>query len=200
MKGLDYLALGHWHSLAIFPDSKGVARTAYSGTPEPSSFGERDSGKVLIVEIESPGAPPRITPVSVGGLTWEVLEFELRQEGDLNRLKEEIESIHHPESTLLALKVSGFIRAEDQGELVHLKEIITCPVSLPGGRISPGWCHPPRMRPGFLLASGHSSGNRFRLLAFTNSGFTGPRPDFASPEVATQALMELFLLSKGGRP
>jgi DNA repair exonuclease SbcCD nuclease subunit len=103
--GLDYLALGHWHSLALFPDGNGITRTAYPGTPEPSRFGERDSGKVLIVEIESPQSPPRITPMNVGGLIWEVQAADIRKPGDLARFKEKIEGWPRPEDTLLTLKV-----------------------------------------------------------------------------------------------
>jgi DNA repair exonuclease SbcCD nuclease subunit len=32
--GLDYLALGHWHSTATHPGPDGVLRMAYSGTDE----------------------------------------------------------------------------------------------------------------------------------------------------------------------
>ncbi len=196
--GLDYLALGHWHSLALFPEGQGDTRTAYPGTPEPSRFGERDSGKILIVEIDAPKSPPRITPMTVGGLAWEVLEADLRKEGDLNRLKEKIESWPRPENTLLALKVSGFIRAEEQGELVHLQEIINArflyrDVDLSRLQPSPEdetWIA--ALPPGIL----RETASRIRQLS--DPGFPGPRPEGASPETAAQALMELFLLSKGG--
>jgi hypothetical protein len=63
---LDYLALGHWHSF-YQPD----ARTVYSGTPETTKFGEKDSGTAAWVEIDAPGAVPRVERVALGKLTWE---------------------------------------------------------------------------------------------------------------------------------
>jgi DNA repair exonuclease SbcCD nuclease subunit len=195
--GLDYLALGHWHSLALFPDGTGASRAAYPGTPEPSRFGERDSGKVLIVEIEAPQSPPRITPVNVGGLTWEVLEADLRKEGDLNRLKEKIESFPQPENTLLALKLTGFIRAGEQGDLVHLQEIIGARFLFQDVDLSQ--LHPSPEDETWIsdLPPGILQETAARLRRLADPGFSGTRPEGASPEVAAQALMELYLLSKG---
>ncbi len=74
--GLDFLALGHWHSYGAYPGSDGATHLAYSGTHETTKFGGRDSGNVLIVEILSPGAPPRITPARTGRLDWVAVERE----------------------------------------------------------------------------------------------------------------------------
>lgn len=195
--GLDYLALGHWHSLSLFPDGTGVARVAYPGTPEPSRFGERDSGKVLIVEIEAPKSAPNITPINVGGLIWEVQEADIRKPGDLVRLREKIETWPRPEDTLLTLKVTGLIRAEEQEQLVRLKELIGArflyqDVDLSRLHPSPEdetWVSD--LPPGVL----QETATRLRQLA--DPGFSEPRPEGATPEVAAQALMELYLLSKG---
>ncbi len=49
--GLDYLALGHWHST-----SRGRAGTtvyAYSGAPEPVALDQDRAGKVLVVTLET---------------------------------------------------------------------------------------------------------------------------------------------------
>ena len=48
--GLDYLALGHWHS-AQSSKAKGVAY-AYSGAPEPVAVDQDRAGKVLLVTLE----------------------------------------------------------------------------------------------------------------------------------------------------
>jgi len=53
LRGLDYLALGHWHSYASYPGEDGIVRMTYSGTHEQTKFGERDSGNVLFVEISA---------------------------------------------------------------------------------------------------------------------------------------------------
>ena len=86
-KGLDYLALGHWHSFGSFPGPDGAVHMAYSGTHEPTKFGERDSGNVLIVEIAEAGAVPFITSVPTGKLQWEIFISELRETGDLSRFR-----------------------------------------------------------------------------------------------------------------
>ena len=56
---LDYLALGDWHgTLEIAP------RTWYAGTPEPDRFKANAAGQALLVELDGPGAPPRVTPLA----------------------------------------------------------------------------------------------------------------------------------------
>jgi exonuclease SbcD len=49
--GLDYLALGHWHS---FQQGKAGATTwAYSGAPEPVKIDQDGAGQVLLVTLDS---------------------------------------------------------------------------------------------------------------------------------------------------
>jgi exonuclease SbcD len=49
--GLDYLALGHWHSAQ---QSKAAGVTyAYSGAPEPVALNQDRAGKVLLVELDA---------------------------------------------------------------------------------------------------------------------------------------------------
>lgn len=48
--GLDYLALGHWHS-ALGARSGGV-QYAYSGAPEPVALDQDEAGRVLLVSFE----------------------------------------------------------------------------------------------------------------------------------------------------
>jgi|BarGraNGADG00312_2_1021985.scaffolds.fasta_scaffold00487_7 DNA repair protein SbcD/Mre11 len=61
--GLNYLALGHWHSTADY--SQGGVTTYYSGPPEPLDMGKGEEGAVLLVELEE-GSPARINPVTTG--------------------------------------------------------------------------------------------------------------------------------------
>ncbi|GAH28788.1 unnamed protein product, partial [marine sediment metagenome] len=90
-KGLDYLALGDWHSLWVYEGG----RLAYPGTPEQTSFGEQRAGHVLVVAIERAGHPPEVTPHEVRGLVWEHWEEELREpaDGALADLRERIEEL-----------------------------------------------------------------------------------------------------------
>jgi DNA repair exonuclease SbcCD nuclease subunit len=48
--GLDYLALGHWHSTQ--QGKAGATTWAYSGAPEPVAVTQDGAGKVLLVELE----------------------------------------------------------------------------------------------------------------------------------------------------
>ena len=194
--GLDYLALGHWHSLALFPTGSGVPRAAYPGTPEPSRFGERDSGKVLIVEIEAPQSTPRITPMNVGGLIWETQTADIRKAGDLARLRETIEAWPKPEDTLLALKVTGFLGAGEQEELVRLREIMGARFLYQDLDLSELYPSPTDETWLSDLPPGVLQETAARLRQLADPGFSGTRPEGAIPEVAVQALMELYLWSR----
>lgn len=123
-RDLDYLALGHWHSLATYPDAAGAVRMAYSGTHETTKFGERDSGTALLVAIDAPGAAPATVRHATGGLAWTSLERELREEGDLARVRAEVEAVADPERTLLSLALSGLLFASEGDELERIREVV----------------------------------------------------------------------------
>lgn len=197
--GLDYLALGHWHSMATYPGSDGAVRMAYSGTHETTKFGERDSGNALRVEIAGPGAAPVITPVRTGGLSWVTIWEELRVAGDLARVRERIEAIENPASTLVELRIGGVLAAEDRDEMVRLQEILASRFLF--GRVEAARLRPSPQDQGWLagLPAGvlQAAGTRLRELADPAS--PGPRPEGATPEVAARALLELYALM-GTRP
>lgn len=88
---LDYLALGDWHSVRLYSGADQAVRMAYSGTPEPTSFGEDASGHVLIVEIDAPGAAPRVRQEKVAQLAWFSQDFEVREPGDLAILHRQLQ-------------------------------------------------------------------------------------------------------------
>ena len=192
--GLDYLALGHWHSTATYPASDGSVRMAYSGTHETTSFGERDSGNVLVVEIAGPGAPPLVTPVRTGGLTWKVIEKDIREPGDLQRVRQDIESQDNPGSTLIELRLKGLLAAAERDEVARIEEILASRflfhrVDSSGLRPSPedaNWLA--SLPPGIL------QNVAARLQELSDPRFAGERPEGASPEVASRALMELYAL------
>lgn len=85
---LDYLALGDWHGLKQINE-----RTWYSGTHEPERFRGNDPGYVLIVEIDAPGATPRMTPIRCGKYVWKKLVLEVQGEVDAETAMRELESI-----------------------------------------------------------------------------------------------------------
>jgi DNA repair exonuclease SbcCD nuclease subunit len=107
---LDYLAVGHNHSLSI-ADSN---RWAYPGTPEQTAFDEREPGHVLIVTIAGPGAVPEIDSVKVGQLTWLEWSQTVTEalDDDLAELRGRIERLPAREDTLLRLHLTGATRAD----------------------------------------------------------------------------------------
>lgn len=184
---LDYLALGHWHSYAVYQGTNSALSMAYSGTHETTRFGERDSGNVLVVEISAPGAPPRITPVKTGGLTWTMVEKDVREHGDLTAVRNEIESLPKPSNTLVAVKLSGFLMADEYAELEHLDQILTSrflwgDIDISGLQPAPEdetWIVD--LPPGIIREAA------IRLR--DNPG--------ESPDIAARALMELYAIVRG---
>ena len=117
--GLDYLALGHWHS-TIIGDQLGAKRMAYSGTHETGSFGERDSGYVLVVEIESRGSTPCITPIKTGMIEWKKEVKDVSVQSDIAAISRDISAISSPKKTILSLTLTGFLFPETLDELDHM--------------------------------------------------------------------------------
>jgi DNA repair exonuclease SbcCD nuclease subunit len=109
--GLDYMALGHWHSTAI------RGRWAYAGTPEPSRFGERDSGSALLVDLTA-GSEPAITPVRTAQFDW------LAIDGTLREAIRAVETVADPGATLVDCRVTGFLAAEDRPLLERLDRVL----------------------------------------------------------------------------
>jgi DNA repair exonuclease SbcCD nuclease subunit len=120
---LDYLALGHWHSTATYSSDGGI-RMAYSGTHEPTSFRERDSGNVLVVDIPEPGSKPEIRTVSSGSLHWESMEMMLIERGQLTEFRKRIEAIPASQATLIEIRLSGLLFADEAPEIIRLDQII----------------------------------------------------------------------------
>jgi exonuclease SbcD len=74
--GLDYLALGHWHSAQ--QGKAGATTYAYSGAPEPVAVTQDGAGKVLLVELDQrDGARTvRIEERIVGRTRFEKLDID----------------------------------------------------------------------------------------------------------------------------
>ena len=104
---LDYLALGHWHGL------KGTSKVAYCGTHETSSFGEKNSGHVLIV---TPGQKP--LPFKTSLLEWKTIA---RTIDNWQSLERELQAIPTPASTNLRLILDGAVSTEDQAAIEAYK-------------------------------------------------------------------------------
>ncbi len=122
--GLDYLALGHWHSTFLHPSREGPVRTAYSGTHEATRFGERESGNVLVVEIEGSAPGPSIRRVPTGVLSWATLERNVRDDSDLEAFVRELEEWENPEKTLLQVRLEGLLTPKGKALLDRAAELL----------------------------------------------------------------------------
>lgn len=123
LSGLDYLALGEWHSLFEHQDSTGTTRTIYPGTPETTKYGEDKSGKAVLVEINSPHDTPQITPLDVGTLSWRKLSREINTQNDAQYLESELKNIPEPEHNILLLKLKGVTDQETLSQLSQIEDI-----------------------------------------------------------------------------
>jgi DNA repair exonuclease SbcCD nuclease subunit len=122
---LDYLALGHWHSVATYNDLDGAVRMAYSGTHEPTGFRERDSGNVLVVEIAEPGARPEVRTISTSLLRWENMEMMLMERGQLTELRQKIEARPASPAALIEVRLNGLLFAHETIEIARIEQIIS---------------------------------------------------------------------------
>lgn len=193
--GLDYLAIGHWHSFGEVPCDGEPARIAYSGTHETTKFKERDSGKALLVEIEHRGAAPTLAAIPTGGLTWQVWERTITGPGELGELLAEMEAVDQPQNTLLSVRLSGLLPGEDNQSLLRIKEL----AAPEAGRFlfaevidnllpapdDDSWME--NAPPGLVR-------NVLQRLRTYASGGGEDRPDYATPEVSARAIAELYQL------
>lgn len=112
---LDYLALGDWHGTLVVND-----RTAYSGAPETDVFRNNDSGNVLEVTIEWPGAMPTIVGHPISHFFWREHSRRLIISEDLVSLREELADADR--RTVLKLHLEGTLDLSAHQELRHWLE------------------------------------------------------------------------------
>lgn len=111
--GLDYLALGDWHGQISINE-----RTWYSGTPEPDRFKHDAPGQALIVEIEGPGAPPKVTPTPTGQFLWRDLALDLAGDEDpADRLARSVDPLVDRRNILVKLAAVGRVGLEAKAAL-----------------------------------------------------------------------------------
>ncbi|NLA38976.1 MAG: DNA repair exonuclease [Methanomicrobiales archaeon] len=101
--GLDYLALGDWHGYRV------LGRAVYPGTMEPTGFGEKDPGNVLVVDIEEAHAEPLITTHPTGSLRWVDIEPGISTLEDVEMFDRTLRDLEPLASVLLKISpdVSG---------------------------------------------------------------------------------------------
>lgn len=111
--GLTYLGLGHWHSYYEHMDSGSLI--AYSGTPEPTRFADRDCGTVSIVEIDGPRAAPKVERVRVAGLTWLERRFDILDDESFDGAVSTLRAIPDQKRTVVRAVFRGVL-SPDQME------------------------------------------------------------------------------------
>lgn len=114
---LDYLALGDWHGTCQVND-----RAWYSGTPEPDRFKDNNPGNVLLVEIGGPKAAPKVEPIPVAHYSWLNREARMFSLEDLTSLESSLESVVHPDRTLMRLTLQGSLNLESHTRLGKLTD------------------------------------------------------------------------------
>jgi DNA repair exonuclease SbcCD nuclease subunit len=118
--GLDYLALGHWHSFRrYFEDAKTVVQ--YSGSPETLNFGD-DSGYIALVTLGS--GPPRVEKREVGHYKWQELSLSWEVVGSVEALKDQVSGLASPQ-TILRITMAGCVSDKQLVDWDRLRDEIS---------------------------------------------------------------------------
>jgi DNA repair exonuclease SbcCD nuclease subunit len=126
-KGYDYLALGDWHGALSFDP-----RVWYSGAPEPTRFKEKRPGYALLVEIDGPGATPRVEEIAVARTRWIERRFDLASDDDVGEVERFFAAVEEPSMTLVSASFAGHVSlrararldgalTRARGSLMHLR-------------------------------------------------------------------------------
>ncbi len=111
-RGFDYVALGDWHGLyEVGP------RAWYAGAPEATRFKEKRPGHVLLVEIDGPGAEPRVEAVPVARARWLSESVELIDDDAVEVLAARLDALEEKSWTLLELTLTGQLSLEGRARL-----------------------------------------------------------------------------------
>lgn len=190
--GADYMALGHWHSTVLFPNA-GATRIAYSGTPEPTRFGETDSGNVLVVSIAEAGAVPEIRKERTSQLRWRQVGVgeTIMAPGKLAEIARTLAQMPEQEKTLVEVVLSGLLFERDQDDVVRIEK--TCSPYL-HARIERAGLRPAPDDHDWVE---HLPAGAARIAATRLKQMSANKG--AEAETATQALLELYILAQEAR-
>ena len=98
--GLDYLALGHWHSAQ--QGKAGGTTYAYSGAPEPVAVNQDGAGKVLLVQLDGSGATKTVQVLErkVGRTHFEKRDIDAAKVGTQAELLATLSAMADPDLVL----------------------------------------------------------------------------------------------------
>jgi len=105
--GLDYVALGHYHSYQVL-EQNGEVIACYPGSPEGKKFGESGERRVALVDIDNSGT--RLRPVAVQSRILQCLTFDMSSEPTLEALRKRLTNLAD-ENLLLRLELIGQVDA-----------------------------------------------------------------------------------------
>jgi DNA repair exonuclease SbcCD nuclease subunit len=107
---LDYLALGHWHS--VRQGKAGQTTWAYAGAPEPVALDQDGAGQVLIVDLERRDARASVSIQArqVGRTKFEKVEIDAASVGSQSDLEKTLRQKADPD-TVLDVRLLG-VRAD----------------------------------------------------------------------------------------
>jgi DNA repair exonuclease SbcCD nuclease subunit len=112
---LQYVALGDRHSA-----TQVTGRIWYSGSPEATDFGELDSGRALVVEVDRDSCT--VEPVTIGKWHFVREEFDLSSVAELDNLRLWLTSHPGKERTVLRLALRGTLTLGLRAQLDQLLE------------------------------------------------------------------------------
>jgi len=105
--GLDYLALGHWHSFSS--GRAGGTTWAYSGAPEPVAVDQDGAGNVCLVRLEdgAGGASSvRVERIRVGRTVFRAESVDAAQAGSQAELVQRLSELADPD-LILQVNIDG---------------------------------------------------------------------------------------------
>jgi DNA repair exonuclease SbcCD nuclease subunit len=114
---LDYLALGDWHGRMAVSD-----RVQYSGTPEQDRFKHGRRGVCLCVELDGPGAPPKVEEIETGTFLWQEIEVPLHPRQDAAAALAEALPQSGRRDILMRVAATGWAGLPDRADLERAAE------------------------------------------------------------------------------
>ncbi len=116
--GLDYLALGHWHS---FRDcSQGSTKAFYCGSPEPIDMDQRGAGSVALVSIHDRGKVD-VQPIRVGSKVFDEMAINVELVKSLDDIAQTISAKADP-NLILEVTLEGIPNLDRELDPHELEE------------------------------------------------------------------------------
>ena len=109
--GLDYLALGHWHSFST--GRAGRTTWAYAGAPEPVAVDQDGAGNICLVRLEEdtdPAARVRVEKIEVGRTVFRQERVDAAGVGSQAQLSQDLLELADPD-VVLQVSIEGIAPA-----------------------------------------------------------------------------------------